>query len=74
MSQNTSQDSGVRYPDISVALTGGDGNAFFILGKIRRALKNANVPQSEIDAFFSEATSGDYDHLLRTCMKWVNVD
>jgi hypothetical protein len=24
--------------------------------------------------FQTEATSGDYDHLLRTCMKWVEVE
>jgi len=30
------------------------------------------VPQDEIDAFFAEATSGDYDHLLQTTMRWVD--
>lgn len=27
----------------------------------------------EIDQFRKEATSGDYDHLLQTCMRWVDV-
>ncbi len=35
------------------------------------ALKRAGVPQAERDAFFVEATSGDYDHLLATAMRWV---
>jgi hypothetical protein len=25
-----------------------------------------------VDAFFAEATSGDYDHLLQTTMAWVD--
>ncbi len=27
----------------------------------------------EIDAFMGEATSGDYDHMLRTVIKTVNT-
>jgi len=63
----------VKYPDITVALVGGDGNAFMILGKIMGAMRKAKVPQKEMDIFKEEATSGDYDNLLATCMKWVNV-
>jgi hypothetical protein len=36
------------------------------------ALRAAGVPQEEVDAFFAEATSGDYDHLLQTTMAWVD--
>jgi hypothetical protein len=65
--------SAVKYPDIKVKLTGEDGNAFFILGKVDRALRKANVPKVERDEFFKQAQSGDYDNLLRTCMQWVDV-
>jgi hypothetical protein len=34
----------------------------------------AGLPKSEIDAFFAEATSGDYDHLLATCMRWFEIE
>jgi hypothetical protein len=68
------QELKVRYPNITVELTGQDGNAFFILGTVKRALRKGNVPQAEIDQFFHEATQGDYDDLLQTCMKWVNVE
>jgi len=65
----------VKYPDITVKLVGSDGNAFAILGKVSGAMRRAgNVPKEEIDAFMEEATSGDYDHLLATCMKWVDVE
>jgi hypothetical protein len=34
-------------------------------------LRRAGVPQEEIDQYFAEATSGDYDYLLQTTMRWV---
>ena len=63
-----------KYPTITVKLVGKDGNAFYILGICRRAMKQANLPPSEIEAFTTEATSGDYNHLLITCTEWFNVE
>lgn len=60
-----------RFPEIEVELD--DGNAFAILGTVRRALRRAGVSQEEIKEFSDEATSGDYDHLLQTAMAWVEV-
>jgi hypothetical protein len=31
------------------------------------------VDADELAAFTTEATSGDYDHLLQTVMRWVDV-
>ena len=62
-----------KYPEIEVSLSDSDGNAFAILGRVRKALRQANVSDAEIETFTSEAKSGDYDHLLQTAMKWVNV-
>jgi hypothetical protein len=63
-----------KYPNIRVQLAGQDGNAFAILGRTRVALRRGHVSPEAIDAFIKEATSGDYDHLLQTVMKWVSVD
>lgn len=63
----------VKYPDIDVELVGSDGNAFAVLGKLHRALRRAGVPAEQVSEFLAEATSGDYDHLLQTTMRWVNV-
>jgi hypothetical protein len=63
-----------KYPKISVKLLGNSGNAFFILGKVTKELRRAQVPTDQIEAFKAEAMSGDYDHLLQTVMKWVTVD
>lgn len=63
----------VKYPDVKVTLIGEDGNAFSIIGLVRKALRRADVPAAEITEFSDEAMSGDYDHLLQTCMLWVDV-
>ena len=63
----------VKYPEIEVELLGTDGNAFALIGAVQKALKEAEVSKEEINEFFDEATNGDYTHLLRTCMTWVNV-
>ena len=64
----------VKYPDITVQLVGKDGNAFAILGRCRMAMKKAQIPEEEISKFTKEATSGNYDHLLTTCIEWFNVE
>lgn len=63
----------IRYPNVDVQLTGEDGNAFAILGRVQRALRREGVPATEVSEFFTEATAGDYDHLLATCARWVDV-
>jgi len=65
--------SDCKHPEITVQLVGEDGNAFSILGAVSGAMRRAGVSKEERDQFMSEAMSGDYDHLLVTCMKWVNV-
>jgi hypothetical protein len=63
----------IKYPDVKVQLSGEDGNAMLIIGRVRRALKKANVPDNEVEQFSTEAMSGDYDNVLQTAMKWVDV-
>ena len=63
----------VKYPNVHVQLTGNDGNAFAILGRCTAAAKRQGVSSEECRAFVNEATSGDYNHLLATAMKWFNV-
>lgn len=61
------------YPDVTVKLVGEDGNAFAILGRVSRALRQAGHADAA-DAFREEATSDDYNHLLRTAMRYVEVE
>lgn len=62
-----------KYPNIEVQLTGQDGNAFYIIGTCLQAMRPAGLPQSERDEFQKQATSGDYNNLLATCMEWFDV-
>ena len=63
----------VKYPDIKVRLVGEDGNAYAILARAMREMKRARVPQSDLNQFFTQATSSDYSHLLATVCAWVHV-
>lgn len=61
------------FTDAVVQLTGEDGNAFAILGRVKRAIMRSNHPELA-EAFIKEAQAGDYDHLLCTCMLYVTVN
>ena len=58
---------------IEVQLSGNDGNAMSIMSSVGRALMRNGVPKAEVDIFYAEAMSSDYDHLLRTASRWVEV-
>lgn len=62
-----------KYPNINIPLVGEDGNAFSILGRVSRIMKRNSI-HDQWDEFHTEATSGDYDNLLRTVMAWFAVD
>ena len=59
--------------DTTVELVGHDGNAFAIMGRVQRALKEAGATKEELDQYFKESTAGDYDNLVRVAMEWVEV-
>lgn len=72
----------VKYPDVTVQLTGEDGNAFFIVSRVRSAIErhlreehgySSVVARGIGDGFMDDALSGDYNHVVQTCMKWVTV-
>jgi hypothetical protein len=63
----------VKYPEIVVQLTGTDGNAMSIIGRVTTSLRKGGVGNDEINAFATEAMSGDYDNVLATAMRWVDV-
>ena len=59
-----------KFPDVTVQLTGEDGNAAAIVGRVSGALRRAG---HDPGPYVVEATSGDYDHLLQITMRWVTV-
>lgn len=69
----TGEIPGPKYPHIQVQLSDRDGNAFAIMARVSRALRREGVPSSEVNAYTSESLRGDYDHMIQTAMKWVDV-
>jgi menaquinone-dependent protoporphyrinogen IX oxidase len=65
----------MKEPEIKpeVELIGQDGNAFAILSKVIKALKDAGADVEYVNKYQEEATSGDYDNLLRVTMQYVDV-
>lgn len=59
--------------NVRVKLVGEDGNAFAILGRVRKALREAGH-QDLADEYLKEAQSGDYSNLLRVTMEYVVVE
>lgn len=70
----------IRYPEVEVSLTETDGNSMFLVAAVGKALRraldedgNRYIFHEEISEFRKDALSGDYDHVLQTCMAWVTT-
>lgn len=61
-----------RHPEISVQLSGTNGNAIALMTKVTRALREAGHGD-EVNEFMSEALSADYQNVLATIARWVYV-
>ncbi len=62
-----------NLPKPKVRLIGTDGNAFSVIGNTANALRKAGWTSDQVKAFQKEAMSGDYNHVLCTCMKYADV-
>lgn len=68
--------------DVEVCLSmGQDGNTGAIMGAVCHALKKyfretetpLDEQASELSKYRAETMSGDYNNVIQTAMKWVNV-
>lgn len=62
----------VNYPDVTILVTDLKGDPFEISRRMVRALREAGVPEAEIEALVLKAASGNHDHFLRTV--WKNFE
>ena len=61
------------YPDVTVQLTGTDGNAFAVMGTVAAAIRAAHGSR-EADSYVAEAMDQpSYDALLGFTMATVHV-
>lgn len=54
------------------SLVGVDGNAYAVMGYTAKALRMEGLGNLK-DEMYKEATSGNYDHLIVTCLKYVDM-
>ena len=66
-------DQAPKYPHVEVQLSGEDGNAFAIVSRVSRALRQAGVDADEIDEYKRLAMSGTYEDILRVTAETVVV-
>ena len=62
-----------KYPQITIQLVGEDGNAFAILGRVSKAMKRNKI-YDKWGEFHAEATSGNYDNLIMTVLRWFSTN
>jgi len=62
-----------KYGQYKIKIVGGNGNAFMLLSSAKRQLREQNADPKIFDEFSKEAMSGDYDHLLKTFLKFFDV-
>ena len=72
MENKTNSPKYPKYPKVKVKLSGEDGNALAIIGRVSEALRKAKH-YDQIAPFQTEAMSSTYDNVLAVCMKWVTV-
>ncbi|MCG3205746.1 MAG: hypothetical protein KCHDKBKB_02469 [Elusimicrobia bacterium] len=58
-------------PKPKFRLVGEDGNAFAILGRVSKALRQAGQGD-KVKEMTAKAMAGDYDHLLATVLEYVD--
>ena len=58
----------------TVKLIGQDGNAFSIMGRVKKALMQAGADKEYVDKYLKESTVGDYSYLLTVSMEYVDVE
>jgi len=62
-----------KLPDpIPVPRLYDDGNALALIAKCRRPARKAGWSEAEYEAFKAECTSGDFDHVLQTVMRYFD--
>ena len=49
------------------------GNAFVIIGRVRKALLKAGADKEYVDKYQEASMAGDHDNLLCVSMKYVDV-
>ena len=63
-----------QRPTVRLELVGEGGNSFAIMAQVTSALRRAGFANGVIKAYQKEATSGDYDNLLRVTLGYIRAE
>ena len=66
--------SGPKYPRVKVQVVGAYGGFCPTVAVVQAAMRRAGIPLQELSNFCAEAAEAQEDNLLRTCLRWVDVD
>ena len=67
-------ENGPKYPAVKVHMMGGCVAFHQTVCAVQTAMRQAGLPLQELSSFYEDAADGDEDDLLRTCLRWVDVD
>jgi hypothetical protein len=65
--------SEVTYPDVHVELSGQDGNAFVIIGRVSGAIRKAHGDEAATRFTSQASETQSYDELLQFVMRTVET-
>jgi hypothetical protein len=63
----------VRYPDVTVKLIGGDGNAFSVISVVAGAIRRSHGTAAYVEFTNAAFDCDSYDDVLRLAMTTVNI-
>jgi hypothetical protein len=66
--------SGPRYPEVKARSVGTYGGFYRTVAVVQAAMRQAGIPPQELSKFCAEPRTRREDNLLRTCLRWVDVD
>ncbi|OMI07732.1 hypothetical protein BVL54_19760 [Bacillus paralicheniformis] len=59
--------------DIVVKLSGEDGDAYTLMSIVLKELHKHGASMQDLEEFRLQCMAGDFDHTLKTIMRWVKV-
>lgn len=63
-----------KFPEVRVALSGEDGNIFFIVGRATAAMKKAGIAEADRNQLRGAViAAGSYDEALQIVMRTVET-
>ena len=66
--------NGPKCLRVKVQVTGPYGGFYSTVAAVQAAMRRAGVPLQELSNFYVDAAEGEEENLVRTCLRWVDVD